>query len=80
MVSIITIEHKYIYLVLIICVYAMNWFQELLLNTAYSIQYYSLISSTSNSCNYCYVTPIILFCIQVNGFKYYIQIILFAHS
>ena len=49
-------------------------------DTNYSIQYYSFFSTRLNGSKYCYVIPIILFCIQVNGFKYSILVVLLAHS
>ena len=55
-------------------------FQVLLFNTNISIQHYSLIYTPSNGSKYCYVIPIILFCIQINGFNNFTQIVLFTHS
>ena len=42
-----------------------EWYQVLLFNTNYSF-----ICIQSNCSKYYYVIPVILFCIQLNGFKY----------
>ena len=42
--------------------------------------YLTLICTESNGSKYGYVIPIILFWIQVNGFKYSTLLVLFAHS
>ena len=65
-------------MILIICFQTLTRSKVFQLNINYSFRHYSFICIQLNHYNYCYQIPIILFCIQLNSFKYPALINLFA--